>query len=152
MKIKKSLLTASAGLVAVFGFALTSQSASARVVCNDHGDCWHTSERISYPPDLHVRVYNDRGAFLAGAVLSDDLRPGVVQVSTGAWYDPLDPADPDSLCVHGNPNVVTLDAGSSPIAQSSVGQLALVQVERWEGEVPPIRVFDPPPMEMREGV
>ena len=60
MKIKKSLLTASAGLVAVFGFALTSQSASARVVCNDHGDCWHTSERISYPPDLHVRVYNDR--------------------------------------------------------------------------------------------
>lgn len=99
-----------------------------------------------------VRVYNDRGAFLAGAVLSEDLRPGVVQVSTGAWYDPLDPSDPDSLCVHGNPNVVTLDAGSSPIAQSSVGQLALVQVERWEGEVPPIRVFDPPPMEIREGV
>src|SRR5207248_8862593 len=35
-----------------------------------------------------VRLYNDRGACLAGAVLSDALRPGIVQVSTGAWYSP----------------------------------------------------------------
>ncbi len=39
-----------------------------------------------------VRLYNERGACLAGAVLSDALRPGVVQLSTGAWYDPEDPA------------------------------------------------------------
>ena len=39
-----------------------------------------------------VRLFNDRGACLAGAVLSDALRPGVVQLSTGAWYDPDDPA------------------------------------------------------------
>ena len=38
-----------------------------------------------------VRLYNDRGACLAGAVLSEALRPGVVQLSTGAWYDPEDP-------------------------------------------------------------
>src|SRR3984893_14926248 len=35
-----------------------------------------------------VRLYNDRGACLAGAVLSEALRPGVVQLATGAWYDP----------------------------------------------------------------
>ena len=35
-----------------------------------------------------VRVFNDRGAILAGAVVSDDIRRGVVQISTGAWYDP----------------------------------------------------------------
>ncbi len=50
-----------------------------------------------------VRVFNDRGACLAGVVIDDRLRPRVVQLSTGAWFDPLDPADPDSLCVHGNP-------------------------------------------------
>ena len=27
----------------------------------------------------------------------------VVQLSTGAWFDPADPADPDAMCVHGNP-------------------------------------------------
>ena len=35
-----------------------------------------------------VRVFNDRGACLAGAVLDEALRPGVAQLSTGAWYDP----------------------------------------------------------------
>src|SRR5205814_6191459 len=60
-----------------------------------------------------VRLYNDRGACLAGAVLSDALRPGVVQLSTGAWYDPEDTSSEKPLCVHGNPNVVTRDAGTS---------------------------------------
>ncbi|RIK43477.1 MAG: molybdopterin oxidoreductase [Chloroflexi bacterium] len=96
-----------------------------------------------------ARVFNDRGACLAGVVLSDALRPGVVQLSTGAWYDPLDPADPDSLCVHGNPNTVTLDRGTSRLAQASVGQHALVQVERWDAPLPPLRVNQPPSIEDR---
>jgi biotin/methionine sulfoxide reductase len=96
-----------------------------------------------------VRLYNDRGSCLAGAVLSDAVRPGVVQLSTGAWYDPLDPADPDAMCVHGNPNVLTLDKGTSRLAQGCVGQHALVEVERWTGPLPPIKVLDPPPLEQR---
>ena len=52
-----------------------------------------------------VRVFNDRGACLAGAVL-DRAPAGVVQLSTGAWYDPDDPAA-ERLCVHGNVNVLT---------------------------------------------
>jgi biotin/methionine sulfoxide reductase len=96
-----------------------------------------------------VRVFNDRGGFLAGAVVSDDVRPSVVQISTGAWYDPLDPADPDSICVHGNPNTVTRDAGSSRLAQGSVGQRTLVQIERWEGSLPRVTVLEPPAVERR---
>jgi biotin/methionine sulfoxide reductase len=38
-----------------------------------------------------VKVYNARGAILAGVHLSEQILPGVVQMSTGAWYDPLDP-------------------------------------------------------------
>ena len=37
-----------------------------------------------------VRLFNHRGACLAGAVLTDAVRPGVVQLATGAWYDPID--------------------------------------------------------------
>jgi biotin/methionine sulfoxide reductase len=92
-----------------------------------------------------VRLYNDRGACLAGAVLSDALRPGVVQLSTGAWYDPDDPAAEKPLCVHGNPNVLTRDAGTSRLAQGCAGQLCLVEIERFDRPLPRIKAFDPPP-------
>jgi biotin/methionine sulfoxide reductase len=91
-----------------------------------------------------VRVFNHRGACLAGAVVSEAVRPGVVQLATGAWYDPLDPGADNPLCVHGNPNVLTRDVGTSKLAQACTGQLTIVEVERYEGRVPPIRAFDPP--------
>ena len=92
-----------------------------------------------------VRLYNERGACLAGAVLSDELRPGVAQLSTGAWYDPEDPAADQPLCVHGNPNVLTADIGTSRLAQGCTGQLCRVEIERFDGPLPPIKAFDPPP-------
>jgi biotin/methionine sulfoxide reductase len=99
-----------------------------------------------------VRVFNDRGSCLAGAVVTDAVRPRVVQLSTGAWYDPLDPADPGAMCVHGNPNVLTFDRGTSSLAQGCSGQHCLVEVERWTGPLPPIRAYAPPPMELRPGL
>jgi biotin/methionine sulfoxide reductase len=91
-----------------------------------------------------VQLYNDRGACLAAAVLSDALVPGVVQLSTGAWYDPADPAADKPLCVHGNPNVLTCDTGTSRLAQGCSGQLTVVEIERFEGLAPPVKAFDPP--------
>ena len=91
-----------------------------------------------------VRLYNDRGACLAGAVLSEALRPGVVQLSTGAWYDPEDPAADNPICVHGNPNVLTRDAGTSKLAQGCTGQLTVIEIERFDGPLPPVKAFDPP--------
>ena len=37
-----------------------------------------------------VRVFNERGAFLATAVVDDNLRNCVVQIATGSWFDPED--------------------------------------------------------------
>jgi biotin/methionine sulfoxide reductase len=91
-----------------------------------------------------VRVFNDRGAVLAGAILTDEIRPGVVQLATGAWYDPINPAVSGSLDKHGNPNVLTLDRGTSRLAQGSSAQTTLVQIENFQGEVPAITAFEPP--------
>lgn len=91
-----------------------------------------------------VRVFNDRGACLAGAVLSDALRPGVVQLATGAWYDPLDPCEPNTLDKHSNPNVLTADRGTSRLSQGCSAQSCLVQIERYDKDLPPITAFDPP--------
>jgi biotin/methionine sulfoxide reductase len=91
-----------------------------------------------------VRVFNDRGAILAGAVLSEDLRPGVIQISTGAWYDPEEPGVVGSLDKHGNPNLLTLDKGTSRLAQGSSAQTTLVEVERYLSEPPEVTAFEPP--------
>lgn len=91
-----------------------------------------------------VRVFNERGATLAGAVLSEDLRPGVIQISTGAWYDPQEPGVIGSLDKHGNPNVLTLDKGTSRLAQGPSAQTTLVEVERYVGEPPEVTAFEPP--------
>ena len=91
-----------------------------------------------------VRVFNDRGACLAGVVIDDRLRPDVVQLSTGAWFDPADPADPDSMCVHGNPNVLTDDVGTSSLARGCTGAHVLVQVEKFDGPPPRVRAHEPP--------
>lgn len=91
-----------------------------------------------------VRLFNDRGACLAGAMLSEDVRPGVLQLSTGAWYDPEVPEEDAPLCVHGNPNVLTRDIGTSRLSQGCSGQLTCVQLERFTDNLPPVRAFDPP--------
>ena len=48
------------------------------------------------------------------------------------------------MCGHGNPNMLTRDIGTSSLAQGCSGQLTIVQVQHYDGELPPIRAFDPP--------
>ena len=88
-----------------------------------------------------VRVFNQRGALLAGAVLSDGVLPGVACLATGAWYDPVEPFGLDA---HGNPNVLTADRGSSRLAQGPSAMSCLVEVVRHEGPLPEVRVHRPP--------
>lgn len=90
-----------------------------------------------------VRVFNDRGALLAAAVISDDVRPSVVRLSTGAWYDPVD-ASPGAMDKHGNPNMLTPDRGTSRLAQGPIAHSALVEVERYEDVAPDVTAYDVP--------
>ncbi|MEP0941991.1 MAG: molybdopterin guanine dinucleotide-containing S/N-oxide reductase [Rhizobiaceae bacterium] len=78
-----------------------------------------------------VKIHNTRGACLAELRISDMIRPGVIQIATGAWLDP----DGD-LCRHGNPNMLTLDKGTSRLAQGPVAHSCLVKVETFVGKVP----------------
>jgi biotin/methionine sulfoxide reductase len=96
-----------------------------------------------------VRVFNDRGSCLAGAIVTDVVRPRVVNLSTGAWFDPIDPTIDGSPCAHGNPNVLTTDRGTSRLAQGSTGQHTLVEIERYDGEPPPVRAHQPPRFVLR---
>jgi biotin/methionine sulfoxide reductase len=91
-----------------------------------------------------VRVFNERGACLAGAVVTEAMSEGVLQLQTGAWYDPDTPGHAGALDRHGNPNVLTLDKGTSKLAQGPISQTTLVEVERWTDPLPAVTAFDPP--------
>ena len=87
-----------------------------------------------------VRVFNDRGACLAGAIVDAGVRGNVATMATGAWMDQSD-GEPER---NGNPNVLTLDVGTSRLAQGSSALTALVEIERWTGAVPAARSFAKP--------
>ena len=90
-----------------------------------------------------VRLFNERGACLAGATLTDTVCRGVVRLSCGAWYDPADAGDAP-ICVHGNANVLTRDHGTSRLGQGPSSATVLVEIEPWRGPLPPVRAFAPP--------
>lgn len=87
-----------------------------------------------------VRVFNNRGSCLAGVVVDDGVMPGVVQLSTGAWWTPSEGFD----CVHGNPNVLTADVGSSGLAQGTTAHTCMVDVEKYDGALPGVDPFEAP--------
>ena len=90
-----------------------------------------------------MRIYNDRGEILCGALVSDTAQDNVVIVSEGAWYDPAVWGE-RSLCKHGNINVLTKDVPSSQLSQSNTAHTSMVQIEKFKGEIKPITAFSKP--------
>ena len=91
-----------------------------------------------------VEIYNKRGSCLAGVNISDSVMVGVIQLATGAWFDPVVPGKIGALCKHGNPNVLTMDKGTSRLAQGPTAQSTLVEVKKFVGELPEITAHFPP--------
>ncbi len=91
-----------------------------------------------------VRVFNDRGQILAGAVVTDDVMEGVVVVHEGGWYDPAEPGKPNTLDRYGDVNVLTPDIGTSKLAQGNCGHTCIGEVEKYEGAAPAVGVFTAP--------
>ncbi|MEM6387787.1 MAG: molybdopterin-dependent oxidoreductase [Pseudomonadota bacterium] len=95
-----------------------------------------------------VRIWNGRGACLAGLRLDPLIRQDCIALATGAWFDPQ-LVDGEPLEVHGNPNVLTMDKGCSELSQGNIAHTALVYVEKWSKELPPLTIDRPPPIEAK---
>ncbi len=89
-----------------------------------------------------VRVWNQRGQVLAGAVVTDGIKPGVICIHEGAWPD-LDPAA-GGICKNGAVNVLTKDLPSSRLGNGCAGNTALAWVEKYQGPALTLTAFDPP--------
>ncbi|MEL6914216.1 MAG: molybdopterin-dependent oxidoreductase [Pseudomonadota bacterium] len=87
-----------------------------------------------------VELSSPRGRCLAGARLTEDIAAGAVFLPTGAWYDP----DAEGHCIHGNPNVLTRDTGTSDWTQATAAHSCRVRLVKVEGQAPPVRAHEPP--------
>ena len=56
MRIKQILLGAA---IAAGALTATTGGASAYVVCNRVGDCWHTQTRYAYRPSFGITIHDD---------------------------------------------------------------------------------------------
>ncbi len=90
-----------------------------------------------------VRLFNDRGQVLAGAIVTPDILKGTICLHKGGWYDPAKPGEKGALDKYGSPNLLTLDQPlSSRFAQATIAGTAICDVEKWKGETLPVTAFD----------
>lgn len=75
-----------------------------------------------------VQVSNVRGHCLAGVRITDGVTRGVVLMATGAWFDPGFGGKQHKVEQSGNPNVLTLDIGTSRLTQGPNAMSCLVEV------------------------
>lgn len=97
-----------------------------------------------------VLLQNARGGCLAGLQLDPDMRADCVVLPTGAWLD-MQETHRGRICVHGNPNVLTIDKGTSGLGQGNIAHTAVVKIEKWDGPLPEVKVHQPPVIEARSG-
>lgn len=89
-----------------------------------------------------VRLWNSRGQILAGAVISEGIKPGVICIHEGAWPD-LD-LTADGICKNGAVNVLTKDLPSSRLGNGCAGNTALAWLEKYNGPELTVTAFEPP--------
>jgi trimethylamine-N-oxide reductase (cytochrome c) len=80
-----------------------------------------------------VKLYNDRGAVLLIAQISERVRPGVVHSCEGsAKYDPLEPGKAGSIDRGGCVNLLTPSRMLSKNVPGMAPNSCLVEVSKWE--------------------
>jgi len=105
-----------------------------------HGYYWHVT-RI-HPSDASargikdgdiVKLYNDRGATLGIAHVTERVRPGVVHsYESSGKYDPLEPGKPGSIDRAGCVNLLTPARMVSKNAPGMANNSCLIEISKWE--------------------
>jgi anaerobic selenocysteine-containing dehydrogenase len=95
-----------------------------------------------HPIDAEVRgiqhgdickVYNDRGATLAIAQVTERARPGMMHsFQASAKYDPIEPGKPGSVDRGGVMNLLTPSRWVSKNAPGEANNSCLVEISKWE--------------------
>jgi trimethylamine-N-oxide reductase (cytochrome c) len=81
-----------------------------------------------------IKLYNDRGAVLCIAEVTERMRPGVAHSYYGSGkYDPLEPGNPDSIEKGGCVSILTPSRMLSQNVPGMAPNSCLIEIEKWEG-------------------
>lgn len=87
-----------------------------------------------------VELYNKRGTVIAGAVVSDDIMPGVVSIYEGGWPQ----LDSKGRCNSGLVNFITSTQRASGLSEATTANTALVEMRKCTDPEGPNRAYEPP--------
>lgn len=87
-----------------------------------------------------VELYNDRGTVIAGAIVSDEIMPGVVSIYEGGWPQ----LDSKGRCNSGLVNFITSTQRASGLSEATSANTVLVEMRQCEDPEGPNMAYDPP--------
>lgn len=87
-----------------------------------------------------VELYNDRGAIIVGAVLSDKIMRGVVSIYEGAWPS----IDSKGRCNNGLINFITSSRPASGLSQATIADTCLASLRKCKDPEGPSQAYSPP--------
>jgi trimethylamine-N-oxide reductase (cytochrome c) len=87
-----------------------------------------------------VELYNERGAVIVGARVSDNIMPGVVSLYEGAWLS----FDSKGRCNSGAINVLTSSRRSSGLSQATTANSCLAKLRKATDVESPNMAYEPP--------
>ena len=93
-----------------------------------------------------VRVYNARGACLAGAVVTDTVSPGRGAALVRRLVRPADRTTSRALRARQRRTCSPATMAPRSSSQGPSSATTLVEIERFNGIAPPVRAFVPPPI------
>jgi molybdopterin guanine dinucleotide-containing S/N-oxide reductase-like protein len=79
-----------------------------------------------------VVAFNDKGETLAGAYVTERIKPGTLRIFYGSFWEPEDPRNPGSLDRGGSGNILTSNAPQSYHCYLHRKQHMMVDVRKWE--------------------
>jgi len=81
-----------------------------------------------------VKLYNDRGAVLCIAVITERVPSGIIHsYGSSANYDPIEPGKAGSVDKGGCVNILTSSRMMSKNAPGMTPNSCLIEIEKWEG-------------------
>ncbi|MCI5095023.1 MAG: molybdopterin-dependent oxidoreductase [Rhodobacteraceae bacterium] len=87
-----------------------------------------------------VELFNDRGTVIAGAVVSDDIMPGVVSIYEGCWPS----LDSKGRCNSGLVNFITSTQRASGLSEATSANTVLIEMRKCEDPEGPNMAYEKP--------
>ncbi len=89
-----------------------------------------------------VELYNDRGTVIAGAVVSDEIMPGVVSIYEGCWPS----LDSKGRCNSGLVNFLTSTQRASGLSEATSANTVLIEMRKCTDPEGPNQAYEKPPI------